>query len=397
MRGSLILNLHPVPAPVLQFCIRRFGASAGVYFSSVSTGKMQNQIRLYDSSGIEFDKSKLDSVNEFVKQNKIFRAKPLDVGSITDIPHTQDIYKRAIPHSVNRDLIKNKGLHVVVDCSYGPGSIVLPAILTNLKVDVIAINAYENDLKSTEMYPNLQSIKDVVNIVKASNADLGIVLDTDGSRALYIDETGKLLNFEELMMFFLKYEPSIINAKEQPIVTTETASKIVEQFALESGGYNLIRTRNYPGEISRSLREERGIFGGSETMKFYFPAHGPFSDATYTTIKILEILSREQVSLSVLIRPLPRTVHAYKSLTTNQDNMLNFKERLRKIIQTHLSEKMDYQDIIIGMKIITQGIGWVAITPSIYTNTIELEAEGVNAESSEKLIQDAEQFVLPIL
>ena len=164
-------------------------------------GKCKTKFDLYDSSGIEFDKSKLDSVNEFVKQNKIFRAKPLDVGSITDIPHTQDIYKRAIPHSVNRELIKNKSLHVVVDCSYGWHRSVLPAILTNLKVDVIAINAYENDLKSTEMYPNLQSIKDVVNIVKASNADLGIVLDTDGSRALYIDETGKLLNFEELMMF----------------------------------------------------------------------------------------------------------------------------------------------------------------------------------------------------
>ncbi|MHA1618181.1 MAG: hypothetical protein ACTSVZ_02795 [Promethearchaeota archaeon] len=395
--GVDILNLHSAPAPVLQFSIRRFGATAGVYFSSVSTGKMYNQIRFYDSSGIEFEKSNLNSVNEYMIQNKINRAKPLDVGAITNIPHTQDIYKRAIPQSVDRELICEKNLHIVVDCSYGPGSIVFPTILTNLEVDVIAINAYENDQKSAEMYPNLQSIKDVVNIVKASNADLGVVLDTDGSRALYIDETGKLLNFEELMMLFIKYEPSIIHTKDQPIITTETTSKIVEQFALETGGIILNKTRNFPGEISRCLREERGAFGGADTMKFYFPLFGPFSDATYTTIKILEILSREGIPLSALVRSFPRTIHSYKTINTEPENMIKFKERLRDLIQSNLRSDMDYQDIIIGMKIITQGVGWVSITPSLHTSAIELEAEGVDTESSEILIHEAEQFIAPII
>lgn len=395
--GIDILNLHSAPAPVLQFCIRRFGASAGVYFSSVSTGKMQNQIRFYDSSGIEFDKSKLDSVNEYLKNNKIKRAKPLDVGAITDIPHTQDIYKKAIPQFVNRDLIFKKNLHVVVDCSYGPGSIVVPAILTSLKVDVIAINAYENDQKSAEMYPNLQSIKNVVNIVKASEADLGVILDTDGSRALYIDETGKILNFEELMMFFMKYEPSIIKNKDQPIITTETASKIVGQYAHESQGFKLLKTRNFPGEISRAIREERGSFGGADTMKFYFPEYGPFSDATFTTIKILEILSKEDIPLSALIRSFPRTIHSYKTINTTMDKVTEFKEQLRKLIQNTITPDMDYQDIIMGMKIITKNLGWVSITPSMHNSAIELEAEGLDPSKSEILIQKAEKFIHPLI
>ncbi|MCF2141706.1 MAG: hypothetical protein K9W44_16765 [Candidatus Lokiarchaeota archaeon] len=396
--GVDILNLHSAPVSVLQFSIRRFGASAGAYFSSVSTGKMQNQIRFYDSSGIEFDIKKLDSVNEYLRQNKINRAKPLDVGAITDIPHTQDIYRKAIPQLVDQNLFKNKKqMHVVCDCSYGPGSIVLPGILTSLKVDVIAINAYENDQKSAEMYPNLRSIKSAVNIVKASQADLGVILDTDGSRALYIDETGKILTFEELMMFFMKYDPIISSTKEQPIITTKTASKIIGEFAQELGGFTLLKTRNFPGEISRELREQRGIFGGADTMKFYFPNYGPFSDGVYTTLKILEILAREKIPLSALIRSFPRTIHSYKSISTSYENMSTCKESLRELIQTQGKANIDYQDIIIGMKLIFKDLGWVSICPSMHANAVELEAEGLNAEKSEILIAKAEEFIQSII
>ncbi|UYP47745.1 Phosphoglucomutase/phosphomannomutase [Candidatus Lokiarchaeum ossiferum] len=395
--GIDILNLHSAPAPVLQFCIRRFGASAGVYFSSVSSGKLQNQIRFYDSSGIEFNRASIDSVNEYFKNNKIYRAKPLEVGAISDIPHTQDIYKKALPQFVNRKLMKQKNLHIVVDCSYGPGAIVIPSILTDLKNDVIAINAYQNDQKATEMFPNLRSIKDVINIVKAINADLGVVLDTDGSRALYIDETGRILSYEELMMFFLKYEEKISKLKGSPIIATESSSKILDQFAIENCGFTMIKTQNFPGEISRGLREERAAFGGADTMKYYFPQYGPFSDATFTTLKIIEILARENLPLSALIRAFPRTIHAYKTVPLTEEKLNRFKEQLRKLLRTTEIEGMDYQDIMIGTKIVLKEKGWVTITPSVHANAIELEAEGNDPEKSEDLIRYAEDLIQPIL
>ncbi|MHA1777573.1 MAG: hypothetical protein ACTSWC_12425 [Promethearchaeota archaeon] len=414
--GVDILNLHSAPVPVLQFSIRRFGASAGVYFSSVSTGKMQNQIRFYDASGIEFNITKLESMNEYFKKSNINRVKPLNVGAITDIPHTHDIYRKAIPQMFEIKLFKQRDMHVVCDCSYGPGSIVLPGILTSMKVDVIAINAYENDQKSVEMYPNLQSIKNVVNIVKASQVDLGVVLDTDGSRALFIDEMGRIITFEELMMFFMKYDPIISNAVDQPIITTETASKIIAQFAAEGERHTLYKTRNFPGEISREIRERRGIFGGADTMKFYFPNYGPFSDGVYTTLKILEILARENIPLSALVRSFPRTIHSYKSVGTTFEKLTSFKESLRKLIQTHRENssrlesknlpaenlkvadlEIDYQDIMVGMKLIIRDLGWVALCTSMHTNAVELESEGLNAKKSEELIQIAEEFIQPII
>jgi len=69
--GVNILNLHSAPVPVLQFCIRRFGAESGVYFGNGSASEGIVQIRFFDSSGIEYDKSNLESINEYFKNNKI--------------------------------------------------------------------------------------------------------------------------------------------------------------------------------------------------------------------------------------------------------------------------------------------------------------------------------------
>ncbi len=395
--GVNILNLHSAPVPVLQFSIRRFGAESGVYFGNGSATEGIIQIRFFDSSGIEYDKSALESVNEYFKNNKIKRANPLNVGAISDIPHTQDIYKKAIPQFINRDLLRSKNLVVVVDCSYGPSSIVFPSILTELQNDCIAINAYENDQKANEMFPNLRSIKDVVNIVKASNSDLGIVLDSDGSRALYIDETGTILTYEELMMFFLKYDKELSTVSSgSTIIISKSSSKVLEQFAIDLNEFKVLKSKNFPGEISRSLREERAILGGADTFKFYFPKYGPFSDATFTTLKILEILATQDLPLSVLVRSFPRNVHAYKTIPISKENIYPFVSKLKDYIRGKDCEKdknFDFQDLLIGIKIIIKDMGWVVISPSVHANTIELTVEGLNPQKSEELMSLATKYV----
>jgi mannose-1-phosphate guanylyltransferase/phosphomannomutase len=396
--GVNVLNLHSAPIPVLQFCVRRFGANGGAYFSTVASGNLLNVIRFFDSSGIEYDLSQLESIDEYFKGDNIKRAKPLDIGSISDIPHTQDIYKKAIPQFVNKQIIGTKNIHIVVDCSYGPSAITFPSILTELKsVDVIAINAYQNDLKSLEMFPNLRSIKDVIAIVQASKADLGVIMDTDGSRALYVDETGRVLSFEELMMFFLKYESSIANVDNAAIISTKSSSRVLDAFVAEGNKFQLVKTKNYPGEISRALRENRAAFGGSDTMKFYFPQYGPFSDVTFTTLRIIEIMVGENLPLSTLMRAFPRTVHAYKSIPTSEEKAYPFKENLRILLQTHTMENTDYQDTLLGMKLLVENLGWVAINPNLNANAIELEAEGLDPHKSEELIEQAEKLITSLI
>ncbi len=393
--GVDLLNLHSAPVPVLQFCIRRFGANGGAFFSTGSSLEGESTIRFFDSAGVEYNIKNLESVNEHFKSDKINRVNPNHVGTLTDIPATQDIYKKSIPKFIDRSLFKDRKLQIVVDCSYGPTSVTIPTILSDLNIDVIAINSYESDRQTAESFPNLNSIKNSVNIVKASGADLGVVLDPDGSRALFITDQGTILNYEELMMFFIHYDKEISKSKGRPIITSQSASKVLTQF-VESENFEVIRSENFPGEISRSLREERAAFGGADTLKFYFPQYGPFSDATFTTLKILEILARHDMPLSSLVRTFPRTILAYKTIPIKEDGLKTFNNDIKSVIKENSEHDIDYQDIILGIKLIKHGVGWVMITPSIHSNTIELTAETIaknDHEKSEELIELAEKYI----
>ena len=132
-------------------------------------------------------------------------------------------------------------------------------------------------------------------------------------------------------------------------------------------------------------------------MKYYFPQYGTFSDATFTTLKIIEILARENLPLSALIRSFPRTIHSYKTVPITEEKLHQFKEQLRKLLRTTEFKDMDKQDIIIGTKIVLKEKGWVTITPSVHANAIELEAEGNDPEKSEELIRYAEDLIQPII
>ncbi|MBD3353854.1 MAG: hypothetical protein GF364_20395 [Candidatus Lokiarchaeota archaeon] len=386
--GIDILNLHSSPLPLVQFCIRRFGASGGVFFSSGSMNERDTSIRFYDSSGIEFSKKQIDSINEFFKSEKLKRADPSNIGSITSILQTFEVYKKAIPQFVNKNLISNSNLKVVMDCSYGPTGELAPEMMNSLNTAVIGLNTYYRPL-SVKLYPDLEAVRNVASIVKASEADLGVVFDSDGSRCLLLDETGNLVDFEDIFMLFISNDDAILKSKANPILTTTSASKILDDFA-SNYGYKLKRIINMPGSISKKIREERGAFGASDTKKFYFPSYGPFSDGIFTTLKLLEVLAEKKEPLSSLIRNFPKSIKVHKTVNVNPKVLVNYD----KILTEHYREKVIIiMDLLFGIKIVFDENTWVQVVPSLYRDALVFTSEAPKSSTSEKLISEIEKVL----
>ncbi len=110
----------------------------------------------------------------------------------------------------------------------------------------------------------------------------------------------------------------------------------------------------------------------------------------------MEILATQDLPLSVLIRSFPRNFHAYKTIPVSADQIYQFISKLKDYIRKKdigLEKDLDFQDLLIGIKIIVKDLGWVIISPSVHANTIELTAEGFDPEKSEELISLATEFV----
>ena len=387
--GINLLNLSDCTFPMLQFTIRRFGASGGVYFSGGHLYSEDVGIRFLDAGGVELTQSEIqriiDSYN--IYPENVRRVDPNEIGQITAIPQTADIYIKSIQQFVDKKKIKNANLKIVVDCSYGPTGEITPLLINDIGVEVIALNTHYRE-RSANPVPSINTIRNTADIVKASNSHLGVCFDVDGSRILVIDENGLEISFEELLMLFISYDKRIQNSKSNTVITTLSLSPVVKKF-IEDGGFPIKQVENYPGEISRQIREERACFAAADTLKFCFPEFSPFSDGNFILLKILEIMTTQNDLLSSLIKGFPKGIKINKTVPISSELIDNIHNRLREVAE---EKNYQYHDIINELKIIND-YGYVLIKVALHRNAVILSAESEDKNKAQAMIDELEKII----
>lgn len=387
--GINLLNLSDCTFPLLQFTIRRFGASGGVYLSGGHLYSEDVGIRFLDAGGIELSQTEInriiDSYNIYPKD--VRRVDPNEIGQLTAIPQTADIYVKSLQQFVNKKKIREANLKIVVDCSYGPTGKITPLLINEIGVEVIALNTHYRE-RSSSPVPSINTIRNTADIVKASNSHLGVCFDVDGSRILVIDENGLEISFEDLLMLFITFDRRIQNSKSNTIITTPSIPSVVKEF-IEDGGFPLKQVENYPGEISRQIREERACFAAADTLKFYFPEFSPFSDGNFILLKILEIMTTQDDLLSSLTRGFPKGSKLNKTVPISRDLMENVHNRLREVVE---EKGYNYHDIINELKIIDDG-GFALIKVALHRNAIILSVESEDKKNAQKLMSNLEKII----
>ncbi len=380
--GINVLNLSDCTFPLLEFTIRRFGASGGAYFSGGHLYSEDVGVRFADAGGIELSlneiKKIIESYNTYPKQ--IRRVDPRRIGRIIAIPQTQDVYIKSLEQFVNKKQIRDANLKIVIDCSFSPTGKITPLLINEVGVEVIALNTHYRE-RSIVPVPSINTIKNTADIVKASNSHLGVCFDVDGSRLLVVDENGLEISFEDLLMLFVAFDQRINNSKNSTIIITPSVSSVVKSF-IEESGHPIKLVENYPGEISRQIRQERACFAAADSLKYYFPNYSPFSDGNYILLKILEIMSIQNDLISSLTKGFPKGIKVNKTIPVSAEIMGTIHNRLIEFADEH---DLKYQDIINELKIIDDDV-YVNIKVALNRNAILLSAESENKSKSEKMI-----------
>jgi phosphomannomutase len=382
--GVNVLNLRDCTYPLLQFTIRRFGASGGVYFSGGHLYSEDVGIRFVDAGGIEFSKSEIQRIIEAYNTypDTVRRVEPSKIGQITAIPQTQDVYIKSLQQFVDKIRIKNAELKIVVDCSYGPTGKITPLLVNDVGVEVIALNTHYRE-RSEIPVPSIYTIRNTAEIVKASHSHLGICFDVDGSRILVLDDNGLEVTFEDLLMLFITYDDRIKKSKSNTIITTQSLSPVIKKY-VEDNGYPIKQVENDPGEISRQIREERACFAAADTMKFYFPQYAPFSDGNFILLKILEIMTKENDTLSSLTRGFPKGIKVNKTIPVSSSIIQSIHNKLIKFAEHH---GFKYHDIINELKIIDNEVS-STIKVALNRDSILISSESSDPKKSKQMIEE---------
>ncbi|MHA2089878.1 MAG: hypothetical protein ACW98K_03385 [Candidatus Kariarchaeaceae archaeon] len=360
--GVSALDFHGVPTPLLQFYIRRFGADAGVMFTSGHYEGDKTGIRIFDETGAELTSKKLSEIRKILVSHKIRRVPPAEMTDISDATGAIDVYIAAIKNIINRETVSKSKFRVVIDAALGPVSYVLPNILTDMNVDVIAINSFNPKIIPKNL-PNSESLVSLAKTVKANDADLGVAFDVEGSRVVICDENGTLRSSDRIAAGLAA---RVVQQSRGVMVISESMSKSIENIveSYGEGKQRVYRIRDQPGAIAKAIRENQAMFGASDTGSFWAPAFTVDSDGIFTSLKLLELLAAEERPLSRYLESLPQLPNNHREIfvpSSTENHLYAFLEYIKDY-----PEELGYKyaiDALSGTKIMFEK-GWVNVAPS---------------------------------
>ena len=252
------------------------------------------------------------------------------VGQLSYVHDYVSKYLDAVLENIEKNIISSRAPKVVVDCANGSAVQFLPEILSRLGCDVILFGCPPTKVSTREFAePTPESVSLVSNLVNAVGADMGIAIDNDGDRVIFIDEKGNVIRDQTVLAILAK--EALIENPGGTIVSSITASISLEEVVAEHGG-KLIKAPM--DNVWDEVIKNKAVFGGDDSGIYVFPKFQECFDAIFAAVKMLEIVCKHNKTFSTLIKEIPeypRTVFSVECEHDEKQKALdNLKESLKE-------------------------------------------------------------------
>jgi len=345
--GASSYDAGLIPTPTLAFAAREF--DAGAMITASHNPPEYNGIKLVNPDGCAFDFSQRQQIEDIVLHDSSSAAPWHDIKS-------SSLYNGAIEQHMERilrDFPARLKLKVAVDCGCGAASVITPYLLARLGCEVAGLNCYPCGFSPHDVEPTEANLGDLMKITRELGADLGIAHDGDSDRMMVVDDKGRFVPGDKLLVIFAQE----MGARE--VVTTVDASMAIDEL-----GFKVTRTSVGDIYVSEELRK-RGEFGGEPSGSWVFPGISLCPDGIYAAARVVAIASQQK--LSSLVDSIPHYPLLRGSISSRGIVMSQLEQRLMAMNPLSVSNtdgiKLNFED------------GWVLIRASGTEPKIRLTAE----------------------
>ena len=295
--GADVLLLGPLPTPGIAYLTQYFEASLGVVISASHNRYIDNGIKFFDGAGAKLSDEVELEIERHLGQPAI-TLESQSLGSAERIDTARVLYQEFCASTFPDDL-DLKGVKVVFDGANGAGYKVGPRTLTELDAEVIPIACSPNGRNINDgcgsTHPEVLQLT-----VPAVKANAGIALDGDGDRVLMVDETGQIIDGDQLL-YILATARQREGALKGPVVGTVMSNLGLER-ALEKHDIEFRRARVGDRYVLETLSETGGIIGGETSGHVICLDRTTTGDGLVAALQVLAVMQRTGKPLSELVQ-----------------------------------------------------------------------------------------------
>ena len=308
--GVDVLLVGPLPTPGIAFITSSMRADAGVVISASHNPYQDNGIKFFARDGF-----KLPDEIELRMEDLIFsegfeapRPTADDVGKAFRVDDAAGRYIVFLKHSFPKELDLS-GLKIVLDCAHGAAYKVAPAVLEELGAELITYGVNPNGKNINErcgsLYPEV-----IGQAVKDHGADLGIALDGDADRCIFVDENGREIDGDHVLAICGTHLQRQKALPHQTVVAT-VMSNMGLDIALRRCGGKVVKTAVGDRYVVEEMRRNGYTLGGEQSGHMIFLNHNTTGDGVITALQILAIMQetgRPLSELAAIMSPLPQVL-----------------------------------------------------------------------------------------
>ncbi|HVF46928.1 MAG TPA: phosphomannomutase/phosphoglucomutase, partial [Pyrinomonadaceae bacterium] len=208
---------------------------------------------------------------------------------------------------VSRFHLGARRLKAVVDAGNGMGGVTAVPIYRELGIELVELYT-QPDSTFPNHHPDPtveENLTDLIAAVREHAADIGLAFDGDGDRIGVVDEHGRVIWGDELMVLFSR---EILTARPGATIIAEVKCSQTLFDDIEARGGKAVMWKAGHSLIKAKMKETGAALAGEMSGHIFFADrfYG-FDDATYAGARILELLSKTEKQLSALLADLPPT------------------------------------------------------------------------------------------
>jgi phosphomannomutase/phosphoglucomutase len=368
--GANVVDLGTVPTPLVFWAEHRFQADGGIQITGSHNPSEYNGIKL-TLQGRSFFGQAIQDLRDRILAGRLMEGE----GRV--------VRREIIPEyveEISRGFSLPRPVRLVVDCGNGAGSLVAVELLRAIGAEVIPLFC-ESDGTFPNHHPDPtvdEYLVDMMEMVRAQGAEVGIAFDGDADRIGAVDENGSVVRGDILLLLFgldllKKRGPG------QKLVFDVKCSQVLPE-VFEAAGGEPIMWRTGHSHMKAKMKEEQAPLGGELSGHICFADdYIGIDDALYDACRLVDLLARQEKPFSEMVASLP-SYHSTPEIRIEVD-----EEKKWEVVERALEHFRKTHDVIDvdGARVLF-GDGWGLLRTS---NTQPVIVARFEARTEERLME----------
>ncbi|MEG1396691.1 MAG: phosphoglucosamine mutase [Oscillospiraceae bacterium] len=383
--GADVLHLGVIPTPAVAYLAIDAKADAGIVISASHNPFEYNGIKFFNGNGFKLSDELEGEIETLILSDKPLPHKTLgDIGRVFYGDQREaEAYINHLISTVDASIMK--GLRILVDCANGAASATVTKLFDrfpDFHVDVINADPDGVNINTNCGSTHLEGLS---SMVKAGSYDIGLAFDGDADRFLSVDETGEIIDGDQMLAIcgldLLKEGKLPGNA----IVGTVMSNIGLHIFAKEHG-LTLPCTDVGDRNVLETMLAQGYVLGGEQSGHTIFLQYATTGDGQLSALQLLQVLCRSGQKASQLAAACNRYPQQLLGIPV-KDNA----EKARIMAAPELTRAIAEEEKALG------GDGRILVRPSGTEALIRVMVEGKNPEMALSCAQRLAQVVQTLL